>query len=362
MLSDLTSLTKLHMGACSHSLSTIRSVAAATDLQHLTYSCPVPELPSCYIGFFTSHLENESLKFLTNLTHLELRTVSLTTGRVQLEVEGGKYGYDNAVQHLSCLVKLQTLIMHTGSVSANLAAGLEGLRSMTGLTRLELAASKPYKFSEKELDEMDPGRHYQHDVEQANPPLHTNGYGSTPWLPALTALQSLHLKHFIVEPSKLHEVTQLTSLHLVDAVFSPTQLLALLGKLTQLQQLHVSRPEEMDSISVKLTGTELHGAADRAWPPPSVEYAGLTASSQLQDLSLTNCQLPPGIWQHVFPAGRQLPQLQSLYACCALSPNAGGSGSGVVDAGQRAAPLRLAGSDLACIMSACPSLHGLGVW
>lgn len=133
MLLDLTSLTKLHMGACSCTQNTIRQVAAATNLQHLIYSCPAPELPSCYIGVFSSHLEHKSLQRLTNLTHLGLRTVSPTTGRIQLEVDGGKYGFDNAVQHLSCLVKLQTLIMHTGSVSANLAAGLEGLRSMTGL-------------------------------------------------------------------------------------------------------------------------------------------------------------------------------------------------------------------------------------
>lgn len=116
----------------------------------------------------------------------------------------------------------------------------------------------------------------------------------------------------------------------MDAVFSPTHLLGLLGKLTQLQQLHVSQPEETD-----LTGAELDREAERAWPSPSAEYAGLAASSQLQDLSLTNCHLPPGIWQHVFPAGRQLKKLQKLFASSAPSPNDGSSGSVMVEAGRR---------------------------
>ena len=216
MLRDLTSLTKLHMGACSYSQNTIRQVAAATNLKHLTYSCPVPELPSCCIGYFTSHLETDSIKNLTSLSHLELRTVSPSTGRIQLEIDGGKHGYDNAIENLSCLVKLQTLIIHTGSVSVNLSAALEGLHGMAGLTRLQLSAAKAYKFTEKELEDM-----YTEDAEQGGSPINPNGYGSAPWLPALTALQSLYLKHFIVEPSQLHGLSQLTSLHLMDAVLTP---------------------------------------------------------------------------------------------------------------------------------------------
>ena len=226
---------------------------------------------------------------------------------------------------------------------------------MTDLTRLELAAATAYKFTEKELDGT--GVRYTKHAEQGGPPINPNGYGDAPWLAALTALQSLYLKHFIVETSQLHGLTQLTSLHLIDAVFNPTHLLALLGKLTMLQQLHIAQPEEMQS-----TGAAVEGGAEQAWPPASAAYARLTASSQLQELSLANCQLPPGIWQHVFPAGRQLTQLQSLYACSTLSPNEESSGSAVVEVGQHAAPLRLAGSDLACIMAACPYLQGLCVW
>jgi hypothetical protein len=362
MLYELTSLTKLHMGACSYSQNTIRQVGVATNLKHLTYSCPVPELPSCYIRIFSSHLETDPLRCLTNLTHLELCAVSPTTGRIQLEIDGGKYGYDNAVlrQHLSRLVKPQTLIIRTGSVSVNLAAGLKGLRSMTDLTRLELAAAYMGKTAaaQSEYEEWF-GFYYGDGEQQGNPPTSPGGYGRTPWLQGMTALQSLYLKHFIVEPSQLHGLTQLTSLHLIDAVFNSTHLLDVPGKLTRLQHLHTAQPEDKE---MEVTGAELEGGAEQAWPPASAAYAGLTASCQLQELSLTNCQLPPGIWPHVFPVGRQLTQLQSLYACCTVSPIEERSGSAGIEAGQRAKPLRLAGSDLACIVAACPNLQELCVW
>jgi hypothetical protein len=48
--------------------------------------------------------------------------------------------------------------------------------------------------------------------------------------------------------------------------------------------------------------------------------AALTASSKLQHLDLSKCTLPAGAWQYVFPAGRQLPQLQSLKVCDIKQP------------------------------------------
>ena len=44
----------------------------------------------------------------------------------------------------------------------------------------------------------------------------------------------------------------------------------------------------------------------------AADFSALTASSKLQHLSLSRCWLPAGVWQHMFPAGRQLPQLRSL--------------------------------------------------
>jgi hypothetical protein len=46
--------------------------------------------------------------------------------------------------------------------------------------------------------------------------------------------------------------------------------------------------------------------------PPAAAFSALTASSKLQYLSISACTLPAGIWQHMFPAGRQLPDLQEL--------------------------------------------------
>lgn len=52
--------------------------------------------------------------------------------------------------------------------------------------------------------------------------------------------------------------------------------------------------------------------ADHQDDPPAAAYAALTTSSKLQHLDLTGCRLPAGVWQHMFPTDRQLPQLQSL--------------------------------------------------
>lgn len=52
--------------------------------------------------------------------------------------------------------------------------------------------------------------------------------------------------------------------------------------------------------------------ADVEGNPPAAAYAVLTASSKLQSLNINGCTLPAGAWQQIFPAGRQLPYLQSL--------------------------------------------------
>jgi hypothetical protein len=46
--------------------------------------------------------------------------------------------------------------------------------------------------------------------------------------------------------------------------------------------------------------------------PAVTAYSALTASRNLQDLDISNCILPEGAWQHLFPIGVQLPHLQSL--------------------------------------------------
>jgi hypothetical protein len=74
----------------------------------------------------------------------------------------------------------------------------------------------------------------------------------------------------------------------------------LLSHLQQLQQL----------THLNLSGTLWDGVEEDN--PPASGYAALTASSKLQHLDISECALPAGAWQHVFPAGRQLPQLRDL--------------------------------------------------
>jgi hypothetical protein len=264
MLAGVTTLTKLHMGACSYTLNTIRQVAAATQLKHLTFSCPEPEDPACYLGVFPSSLEHNTLQRLTKLTHLELRMTSLSTGKIGLDID---WSHHNAVQHLSCLVKLQTLIIHHGRMSGKLAAALVGLQHLTELNRLNLSFSKvePVKISPNYSEPWCPydgasGRHgcdfaHRHylmdadadaaggnshshsdcDSEFGNddePPedLLRDAYCPTPWLQNLTALQDLKLQHLVIQPSQLHGLTQITHLHLDDVRCDMSELKSAAGK------------------------------------------------------------------------------------------------------------------------------------
>jgi hypothetical protein len=52
--------------------------------------------------------------------------------------------------------------------------------------------------------------------------------------------------------------------------------------------------------------------AVREGSPPAAAYSALIASSKLQYLDISECRLPEGVLPHLFPAGRQLPNLQSL--------------------------------------------------
>ena len=80
---------------------------------------------------------------------------------------------------------------------------------------------------------------------------------------------------------------------------------------------------------------------------PAASYAPLTASSKLQHLDLYWCDLPEGVWQHMFPTGRQLPFLRVLFVSspCPVA----------TELPDRAAP---EGSRL---VSCCPGLQSLNM-
>ena len=71
--------------------------------------------------------------------------------------------------------------------------------------------------------------------------------------------------------------------------------------------------------------------------PDSQQQAG-----KLRDLCIWDCRLPAGVWQHVLPAGRQLPHLQSLDV------------SGVWDATRTPAV-----PDVSRVVRCCPGLQTL---
>jgi hypothetical protein len=144
-------------------------------------------------------------------------------------------------------------------------------------------------------------------------------------LEALTQLQDLRLAaDDRITPSMLAAAHHLTRLQLTDCKI---QTGVLVGH-TQRQHLELHRCKSPDGATgvaqllahlqplqqlthlgmVASLGT---GEGDGG-SPPAAAYAALTASINLRSLDLRWCTLPPGVWQHVFPAGRQLQHLQVL--------------------------------------------------
>jgi hypothetical protein len=105
----------------------------------------------------------------------------------------------------------------------------------------------------------------------------------------------------------------------------------LLAHLQIMQQL-----THLDLGSTSLLGPE---------PSPTAQaYSALTASSQLQHLEISE-KLPLGVWQHMFPAGRQLPHLKVLDISHVRHP----TGAAPAPEGSR-------------LVTCCPGLHALYMW
>jgi hypothetical protein len=105
------------------------------------------------------------------------------------------------------------------------------------------------------------------------------------------------------------------------------------------QLLHHLQPlQQLTHLSMSGSLQAVEGST-----PPASACAALTASSKLQHLDICRCILPADVWQHVFPAGRQLPNLQSLNISGIKQPS--GSYAQTPEATR--------------LVSCCPCLHSL---
>jgi hypothetical protein len=120
-----------------------------------------------------------------------------------------------------------------------------------------------------------------------------------------------------LELDVLAGLTQLQRLRLIGCevrkgAAGVAQLLSHLQPLQQLTHLswHFVPPLQLQRPKQALAHLNLHAVEEGC--PAAAAYAALTASSKLQYLEISYCQLLPGVWQHLFPSGRHLPNLQSL--------------------------------------------------
>jgi hypothetical protein len=116
-------------------------------------------------------------------------------------------------------------------------------------------------------------------------------------------LTRLALQGAVLEPGALGGKAKLQHLELIDSDWEPEAAAGVAALLSQLQH------------QTQLTYLQLyswHADHELSGHPPIAAYAGLTASSKLQHLDISGCNLPAGVWQHIFPAGRQLPHLTLL--------------------------------------------------
>ena len=154
-------------------------------------------------------------------------------------------------------------------------------------------------------------------------------------LQGLTRLQDLRLECLgahTVQASMLSGLQQLTSLNVRGGYGGGTRTLepGALAGLTQLQHLavvafstaggsagvaqllyHLQHMQQLTHLDLSFTLRNGSPSVE-AEASSAAAYSALTASSKLRHLNIGFCTLPAGAWQHMFPAGRQLPQLQVL--------------------------------------------------
>jgi hypothetical protein len=123
-------------------------------------------------------------------------------------------------------------------------------------------------------------------------------------LSGMCHLTRLLVKSAAFEPAALANKAKLQHLQLAGCIWQPPAGAA--GWMALLSHLH--HLMQLTYLDIRYSAGALR---DRSLPPAAT-YAALTASSNLQHLDMGGCTLSVGVWQHLFPADRQLLQLTSL--------------------------------------------------
>lgn len=139
-------------------------------------------------------------------------------------------------------------------------------------------------------------------------------------LSRLTCLTLAGLQGVAMRPGILHGKTALQHLCVLDSITHSSGCMGaaapLLSDLQQLQQLtYLDLSLHSDTLHhinyyLNVPRSRIQTAVDPM--PPAAAYAALTTSSKLQHLNISCCQLPTGVWQHLFSPGMPLPHLRVL--------------------------------------------------
>lgn len=247
----------------------------------------------------------------TTLTSLKLSHCEVTRRFTQSE---GIYGLSELVHLRDC--QLTNIADAAHGIAIFPGSILEDLSQLTCLKLTLVGAEDMHELSRltnlSVLELVVP--HDIPDCEQLRFAPDIAPTGGNFALPA--SLQSLKLSDSLVlNPSVLSPCVHLT--HLVLESLSgvvvgdggQTSGGVLLSAIATMRQLVTLR-----LICLRL-GPRLGGGA---WPPLGPVYQALTASSQLQTLDVSYCNLPAAAWGHVFPAGSSTRVLPSLTELCSL--------------------------------------------
>jgi hypothetical protein len=229
---------------------------------------------------------------LAALKHLQIK-------RCELLPTGADEGLQVALSQLPAgLEHLCISRVHFGDVWSQGGLNSGALQQLQQLTYLELAylhlkiPSEPAVQALNALPELAMLRLVSDSLDVISASLFSG----------MHRLTRLELSGIILEADSLSGSTQLQHLALQNA-FNASDILesgavAVARLMSQLQHL-----QQLTHLSLQHSHTPNWEQNTLATPA----YSALTASSKLQRLQFSCCRLPSGVWPHMFPAGRQLP-------------------------------------------------------